>query len=327
MSETNVPVRAASTDPVAPPAGVKPVAMDEPRKLDDVMLAMDVVDTLRHRTRVVDMELNEDAREEQLIARLKEIYGAQGIEVPDRILKDGVKALAEQRFAYKPPADTFSVKLAKAYVNRSKWLPQSLTTLGALVAIVAGFQLFVFGPMNAEWQAMPTEISKALAEGQQLAIEPAVDMRLASIAAEGQRAVANGDRGAAKTELATLKTMNDQLAQEYDIRIVSRPGESTGFYRQSVDQPGAMSHYIVVEPVAPGGRILKVPITSIETQKTDRVSIWAQRVNKETSDRIAEEKASSGVVTNDILGHKSRGELQPKFDDPSPGGAITNWDD
>lgn len=318
MSETTVPAKAGPMAPVAP---------DEPRKLDDVMLAMDVVDTLRHRTRVVDMELNEDAREEQLVARLKEIYGAQGIEVPERILKDGVKALAEQRFAYKPPANTFSVKLAKAYVNRSKWLPQSLTAIGVLVAIAAGFQLFVFGPMNAEWQGMPNEISRTLAEGQQLAIDPAVDLELASIAAEGQRAIANGDRGAAKTQLATLKGMNEQLAQDYDIRIVSRQGESTGFFRQSIDKPGAMSYYIVVEPVAPGGRILKVPITSIETQKTERVSIWAQRVYKETSDRIAAEKAASGVVSNDILGHKTRGELKPTFDDPSPGGAITNWDD
>ena len=318
MSETTVPVRAGATALAVP---------EEPRKLDDVMMAMDVVDTLRHRTRVVDMELNEDAREEQLIARLKEIYGAQGIEVPERILKDGVKALAEQRFAYKPPADTFSVKLAKVYVSRRKWLPQTLTGLGALAAIVVGFQLFVFGPMNAEWQRMPTEISQALAEGQKLAVDPAVDMQLASIAAEGQRAIANGDRGAARTQLTTLKDMTDQLGQEYDVRIVSRPGEDTGFFRKPQDVPNGMSYYLVVEPVAPGGRVLKVPIYNIETEKTDRVSIWAQRVNKDTLDRVAAEKAASGVVVNDVLGRKARGELSPVFDEPVPGGAITNWDD
>ena len=323
MSETSVPVRAGATAPVA----TSPLSADEPRKLDDVMLAMDVVDTLRHRTRVVDMELNEDAREEQLIARLKEIYGAQGIEVPDRILKDGVKALAEQRFVYKPPANTFSVRLAKAYVSRKKWLPQMLTGVGALAAIAVGFQLFVVGPMNAEWQAMPTEISEALAEGQQLATDPTVDLQLASIAAEGQRAVANGDRGAAKTQLGVLKGMNGQLAQDYDIRIVSRPGEDSGFFRQSEDPPFGMSYYVVVEAVAPGGRVLSVPITSVETQKTKNVNIWAQHVSKSTLDRVAAEKSSSGVVVNDILGHKSRGQLSPTFDEPVPGGAITDWDD
>jgi len=299
--------------------------VEEPRKLDDVMMAMDVVDTLRHRTRIVDIELNESAREEQLVARLKEIYGAQGIEVPDRILKDGVKALAEQRFVYKPPRDTFSVKLAKAYVNRKRWLPQTVTAVGLLAAIAVGFQLLVFGPMNAEWQNMPTTISAELAEGQALATDPVIDAQLASLAAEGQRAVANGDRDGARTQLKTMQGMNDQLAQEYDIRIVSRPDEDTGFWRQANDQPNAMNYYLVVEAVAPGGRVLKVPIRSVEEQTTESVSMWAQRVDKATFDRVAAEKQSNGMVVNDILGRKARGELEPAFDTPVPGGAITEW--
>ena len=316
MSETTVPARA----PAAAPA-----VADEPRKLDDVMLAMDVVDTLRHRTRIVDMELNESAREEQLVARLKEIYGAQGIEVPERILKDGVKALAEQRFVYKPPADTFSVRLAKLYVSRKRWLPQTLGAIGVLAAIAVGFQLLVFGPMESEWKGMPTEISRVLAEGQALAIDPQVDAQLGGIAAEGQRAVANGDRGAAKTQLTLLKDMTETLALQYDIRIVSRQGEDTGLFRQSEDNPGAINYYLVVEAVAPGGRVLSVPVDSIETDKIERVTIWGQRVSEATFDRVQAEKRSTGLVTNDILGSKLRGELAPRFDDPVPGGAITKW--
>ena len=316
MSETTVPARA----PAAAPA-----VADEPRKLDDVMLAMDVVDTLRHRTRIVDMELNESAREEQLVARLKEIYGAQGIEVPERILKDGVKALAEQRFVYKPPADTFSVRLAKMYVSRKRWLPQTLGAIGVLAAIAVGFQLLVFGPMESEWRGMPTEISRVLAEGQALAIDPQVDAQLGGIAAEGQRAVANGDRGAAKTQLTLLKDMTETLALQYDIRIVSRQGEDTGLFRQSEDNPGAINYYLVVEAVAPGGRVLSVPVDSIETDKIERVTIWGQRVSEATFDRVQAEKRSTGLVTNDILGSKLRGELAPRFDDPVPGGAITKW--
>ena len=316
MSETAVPARAPSA---------APAVADEPRKLDDVMLAMDVVDTLRHRTRIVDMELNESAREEQLVARLKEIYGAQGIEVPERILKDGVKALAEQRFVYKPPADTFSVKLAKLYVSRKKWLPQTLGAIGVLAAIAVGFQLLVFGPMESEWRGMPTEISRVLAEGQALAIDPQVDAQLGGIAAEGQRAVANGDRGVAKTQLTLLKDMTETLALQYDIRIVSRQGEDTGLFRQSEDNPGAINYYLVVEAVAPGGRVLSVPVDSIETDKIERVTIWGQRVSEATFDRVQAEKRSTGLVTNDILGSKLRGELAPRFDDPVPGGAITKW--
>jgi hypothetical protein len=42
------------------------------------MLAMDVVDTLRHRERLVERELNEEVREEQLIDRLRTLYKSQG---------------------------------------------------------------------------------------------------------------------------------------------------------------------------------------------------------------------------------------------------------
>lgn len=319
MSDTSVPVKAGVTTPVL---------LDEPRKLDDVMLAMDVVDTLRHRVRIVDQELNEDAREEQLIARLKEIYGAQGIEVPEKILKDGVKALAEQRFVYKPPPDTFSVKLAKLYVSRKRWLPAAMTFTSAIVALVVGWQVFWAIPQANAWAAMPNEISRQLADGQAMAVDPVVDAQLASVAAEGQRAVANNDHGIANTQLATLKNLNAKLAQEYDVRIVSGADKNTGFWREASNQPSALHYYLIVEAIAPGGRVLKVPITSIETQTTKDVTKWAQRVDKVTFDKMVSEKTSSGgIITNDILGHKARGELEPRWDAPLPGGALTDWDD
>ena len=65
--------------------------------LDDVMLAMDVVDTLRHREHLVRRELNEKDREKALIARLREIYAGQGIDVPDAVLVEGVNALRDNR--------------------------------------------------------------------------------------------------------------------------------------------------------------------------------------------------------------------------------------
>ncbi|MGB5297749.1 MAG: DUF6384 family protein, partial [Thiogranum sp.] len=68
--------------------------------LDDVMLAMDVVDTLRRRRRLVERELDAEGREQDLKQRLRKIYTAQGIEVPDHVLEEGVAALKEERFVY-----------------------------------------------------------------------------------------------------------------------------------------------------------------------------------------------------------------------------------
>jgi hypothetical protein len=89
--------------------------------LDEVMLAMDVVDTLRRRERLVKRELDAEGREEDLKERLRKIYHAQGIEVPDHILEEGVAALKEDRFVYKPPLEGLGIKLARLYVARGRW--------------------------------------------------------------------------------------------------------------------------------------------------------------------------------------------------------------
>lgn len=51
-------------------------ASTEAKPLDEVLLAMDVVDTLRHRENTLMRELDEAGRREDLIKRLKEIYHA-----------------------------------------------------------------------------------------------------------------------------------------------------------------------------------------------------------------------------------------------------------
>src|SRR6516225_862223 len=104
-----------------------------PAKLDDLMIAMDVVDTLRHRERLVERELNEDIREEQLIARVRALYKSQGLDVPDSVIAQGVKALKESRFVYTPPKPGFERWLARVWVKRLKigqWAGVSLAILG-----------------------------------------------------------------------------------------------------------------------------------------------------------------------------------------------------
>src|SRR5210317_235125 len=89
--------------------------------LDEIMLAMDVVDTLRRRQRLVEREFDSEGREQDLKQRLHKIYAAQGIEVPDHVLEEGVAALREERFVYKSPPKNFATRLAHLYVSRSRW--------------------------------------------------------------------------------------------------------------------------------------------------------------------------------------------------------------
>ena len=68
-------------------------AVKEAPPLNDLMLAMDVVDTLRHGETLVERELSAEDRRKRMIERLREIYRQQGITVPDRVLAEGVAAL------------------------------------------------------------------------------------------------------------------------------------------------------------------------------------------------------------------------------------------
>src|SRR5512147_1047185 len=90
--------------------------------LDDVMLAMDVVDSLRHADKLVEQELSSEEHDRQLKERLRKLYAAQGIDVPEHILDEGVAALREDRFVYRPLAGGLRRALALVWVTRGRWL-------------------------------------------------------------------------------------------------------------------------------------------------------------------------------------------------------------
>src|SRR5215510_14205011 len=97
------------------------MAPSQPQALDDLMIAMDVVDTVRHREDLVRRELNEEGRESELIARLRQIYHEQGIEVSDVVLAEGVKALKDSRFVYTPAPGGWKRSLLTWWVKRETY--------------------------------------------------------------------------------------------------------------------------------------------------------------------------------------------------------------
>jgi len=115
------------------------VATTAPRSnWDELMLAMDVVDTLRHREAALDEILNEESDNKALIEKVKRIYAAQGIEVSERLIVDAVAALKEERFAYRPPPPGFRRWLAHLYVDRIKWTKRTGIALGLVGALGGG---------------------------------------------------------------------------------------------------------------------------------------------------------------------------------------------
>src|SRR5262245_33618721 len=110
------------------------------------MLAMDVVDTLRHRELVLDRELQADDRDQRLLERLREIYTAQGITVTDEVLAQGVRALREERFVYAGPKPGFGRALATLYVTRARWGKWVGGTATVLIVAALAFQFLIRGP-------------------------------------------------------------------------------------------------------------------------------------------------------------------------------------
>ncbi|MEM9172004.1 MAG: DUF6384 family protein [Pseudomonadota bacterium] len=88
--------------------------------LTDVMLAMDVVDTLRHEQRMVAQALNDEAREQALIERVRKAYASQGIAVSDAMIAEGVAQLKEQEYHYDPPSSGLYTRFLTAWVNRGQ---------------------------------------------------------------------------------------------------------------------------------------------------------------------------------------------------------------
>jgi hypothetical protein len=103
-------------------------------KLSDVMLTMDVADTLRHNRSVVDRELNTDKRDQELTRKVRDIYASQGIEVSDEVIEEAVKSLRDQRFAYTPAPETLTTRLWNLYVQRGKWKKKLWASVAALLA-------------------------------------------------------------------------------------------------------------------------------------------------------------------------------------------------
>jgi hypothetical protein len=298
---------------------VGPVAGKPP--LDDVMLAMDVVDTLRRRQQLVERELDEEGRELDLKERLRKIYSAQGIEVPDHILEEGVAGLKEDRFLYKPPERGLATRLAHLYVRRRVW---GRWVLAGVAVLGIGWGVH-YATVVAPRAALPGELA---ALHQSVVAEAQVDSareRAGSYLARGQSALREGDAKGARAMLEALEDLRATLEQEYTLRIVSRPGEQSGFWRVPDDNPKARNYYLVVEALDARGAPVTVRVTNEETGKPERVSKWGLRVAEAEFRRVAADKKDDGIIQNNRFGVKRRGQLEPDYEVPTTGAAVTQW--
>ena len=305
----------------APSGGHETVVAGGQVPLDEVMLAMDVVDTLRHRQQLVEQELAGGDRDAQLLDRLRRTYAAQGIDVPDRVLADGVAALREDRFAYRPPPAGPAVAWARLYVTRGRW-GKALLALAAVLGLVwVAYQQTVVAP-RAAWATDLIDGRAAVAE---MARDAAAVRRADDLAATGRAALAAGDDAEARRAVVALGELRADLERAYELRIVVGDDVTSGVWRVPDANTRARNYYLIVEAVDAAGQRLTLPVVSEETGRVERVSTWGLRVDEDTWQRVAADYEADGVIQQRIVGRKAIGDLEPTYSVPATGGAITRW--
>jgi len=300
--------------------------------LDDLMMAMDVVDTLRHEQGQVARELKSDERDAAMIERLRDVYAAQGIEVPDHILKAGVEDLKRDRFVYAAPSVGFQRTLAMVYISRGTWSKWLAAAGAVLVVCIAAWYFLVTLPaqrseaeLQARLQALPATYAELVDRIDTLTESADTEAEARRFADDGRLALADGNNTAAFKAETDLRKLSTQLQQVFEVHIISREGIPTGVSRIPDANPDTENYYIVVEAIDPDGNIVKREVVSEENGETELVDKWGQRVSETIYNAVRRDKMEDGIVQKGVLGQKRRGILDIRWRSGVQDGVITKW--
>jgi hypothetical protein len=249
------------------------------------------------------------------------------------MIRQGVVAIKEDRYVYTPPKPGLGVTLAKVWIARGTIGKVAGAAVLALGLAGAGWWFAIEQPRQAEAARIEQELREIIPRGltaghQEALAEAKVEAARAKanqILADGQAALRRGDAAAGRKAITDLEELRATLAQEYSLRIMSRPGEQTSVWRVPQRNPNARNYYALVEAVAPDGRVLSLPILSEEDGRTETVGKFGVRIAPDVFNAIASDKRDDGIVQRNRLGEKKRGELDVTYAMPVMSGYITKW--
>ena len=190
---------------------------------NDLIVAADIVDTIRNDERLIDHELGSEDRKKALKVRLKDMYKAQGVDVSDAVIDAAVARSDAERFVFKPMGAGFSRFMWNSYVRRNKYALRLSIAVGLVVLGVVGYN-------TAQYQLV-----------EKPAIEAArhLELQLTEVLPNRLKAVTDGALASAE-RLRDEVSMSEIVAQQTivgsAIRARDIPGAKSGI--ENIEQIG-----------------------------------------------------------------------------------------
>lgn len=333
MSETTT--RETISVPIRTTTAGLPVPVPAPA-LDEVLLAMDAVDALRHEQNSIAKDLSEDDRRAELVRRVKAQYEAQGIQVSDAVVEEAIRAQDESRYVFVPPADGPQVRMGRLYATRGRWGRKAgiaaVAALGIGSVPVVALHYADEAKRSAETAAvderqhvLPDRIAAMTAAVDREAREQEPKTKAAAFAQAARNALSSNDPTRARAELAAAERMIEEMRLGYEVRIVTGGREASGFWRVPRDNPAARNYYLVVEAAGPNGPLPR-RILNEETGKVDTVTKWGVRVPDDVFEAVKRDKLDDGIISNKLVGVKEPGRLSIDWRMAVRDGAVTRWE-
>lgn len=242
--------------------------------------------------------------------------------------RQGLESLIEEIKNDNPPKPLMERGEA-AYLSgiaslNNRQLLQGQNYLSELKGIKADVKEFVILPSQAE---------KLYSSIKSIAREDEALRQGEIINSEAQSYIKSVDVPHLRQSVDKLKDLDEVLAQEYSIRIVSKEGIKSGIDRYYTDKMGKRSsgYYLIVEAVDTKGNIVKKNITNEEDGKKEIVDMWGERVPEGKYEEVKSDKMDDGIIQNNIFGKKQKGYLDDKVTMDYNGkplkreGQITRW--
>ncbi len=314
---------------------VPPLGMD----LEEMLRILDVASELGREQEVVEREFNREQIKQRLRERLMETAQLTGEPLTELQADAAVDWYYDHLHQYQDPRPGFSLWLAHLYIRRHLIFGVLLSAI-LIGATIWALWLAPFAPFSAKnirqqnLDAAQQQIDRYVQSIRSITTSPEVLSRVDKLKNESRTHYDNAEPEKLEPLEQQLEQMEQQLKEDFTITVVGGENQKSGFERNYEDEQGKRlsGYYLVVEARQADGTVLPRSIRNAETDTTETVSRWAERVPRAVYERLLADKQGDGVLDETVFAIKRRGETDIQMIMPAPDqmpltreAQITRW--